>query len=176
MNFFPNETIDTGSLPRAEEVSLQSIEHSYWKVLQWSWAIVWGIILVFAAGSFLLVPPTYLLIWITVTSFLFLLCLLTYWLMRKSFTRKAYALREKDIMYRSGWLIQGISVCPFNRIQHCSINSGPFERKLGLASLSIYTAGTQGADIKIPGLKEETALALRDFIMKKTSGYEQTGT
>jgi len=99
--------------------------------------------------------------------------MLTYWLMRKSFTRKAYALRDKDILYRSGWLVQRLSVCPFIRIQHCSINAGPFERKLGLASISIHTAGTDGADLKIPGLQQETAHALRDFIMKKTTANEQ---
>ena len=87
--------------------------------------------------------------------------------MMKSFSRKAYALRERDLIYRSGWIIQRFSICPFNRIQHCSLSAGPFERKLGLSSISVYTAGTEGSDIKISGLTEATAFALRDFIMKK---------
>lgn len=175
MNLFSNESVDLNSLPLAEDITLQSIEHSYWKVLKWGWMIVCGILLLAAVVSLLLASPNNILPWALIPIPLFLFFLLIYWLMWKSFTRKAYALREKDIIYRSGWLIQKISVCPFNRIQHCSVNSGPFERKLGLASLSIYTAGSQGADLKIPGLKQETASNLRDFIMKKTADDEQSG-
>jgi|CXWL01.1.fsa_nt_gi membrane protein YdbS with pleckstrin-like domain len=176
MNLFSNEAVELGSLPRAEEINLHPIEQSYWKVLQWGWMITWGILLLSVTVIILVTSPKNVLLWVLIVTPLLLFCLLTYWLIRKSFTRKAYALRDKDIIYRKGWLVQRISVCPFNRIQHCSINSGPFERKLGLASLSVYTAGTEGVDIKISGLKEETALALRDFIMKKTTEYEQNGS
>lgn len=176
MNLFSNEAVELSSLPRAEETNLHPIEQSYWKVLQWGWMITWGILLLSVTVIILVTSPKDTLLWLLIVMPLLLFCLLTYWLIRKSFSRKAYALRDKDIIYRRGWLVERISVCPFNRIQHCSINSGPFERKLGLASLSVYTAGTEGADIKIPGLKEETALALRDFIMKKTADYEQNGS
>lgn len=173
MDFFSNETVELSSLPRAEEVTLQPIEQSYWKVLQWGWMIVWGVILLALTPTIVFSKQKDLLLWVLIVTPLLFLCLFGYWLMRNSFSRKAYALRSKDIIYRSGWLIQQLAVCPFNRIQHCSINAGPFERKLGLASLSIYTAGTDGADIKIPGLKQETAHALRYFIMKKTTANEQ---
>ena len=172
MDFFSNETVELSSLPRAEEVTLQPIEQSYWKVLQWGWMIVWGIILSANILILIFTRQNPLLIFLLITLPLMAICLLTYWLMRRSFIQKAYTLRDRDIIYRSRCLIHKLSVCPFNRIQHCSINAGPFERKLGLASLSIYTAGTEGADLKIPGLKQETALALRDFIMKKTTANE----
>jgi membrane protein YdbS with pleckstrin-like domain len=172
MSIFSNEPVDLHSLPRAEAISLRPIEPSYWKVLQWGWMITWGIILLAAAVVMFLTSPAEILIWIVIPATLLLFGGLSYWLIRKSFNQKAYALRDKDIIYRSGWLIQRIAVCPFNRIQHCSINSGPFERQLGLASLSIYTAGTEGADMKIPGVKDETAHELRDFIMKKTTVNE----
>ncbi|MBC7872482.1 MAG: PH domain-containing protein [Ferruginibacter sp.] len=176
MDLFSNEAVEISTLPRAEEIILQPIEPSYWKVLHWGWMITWGIILLSAATIFILIFPNDFLLLIVMAGPLLLLAGLTYWLLRKSVTRKAYALRDKDIIYQSGWLVQRISVCPFNRIQHCSINSGPFERKLGLASLSVHTAGSEGADMKIPGLKEETALALRDFIMQKSNPvYEQSG-
>lgn len=174
MDFFSNETVELSSLPRAEEVTLQPIEQSYWKVLQWGWMIAWGIVFLALIFIVIFTRQKDFLLWTIVALFVISLCLFTYWLMRKSFSRKAYALRDRDIIYQSGWLIQKLSVCPFNRIQHCSMNAGPFERKLGLASLSVYTAGTDGADMKIPGLKQETALALRDFIMKKTTANEQT--
>ena len=176
MDLFSNEAVEVGSLPRAEETTLLPIEPLYWKVLQWSWMITWVLVVLLATTIILIVSPRDLLLWVSTLPPLLLAAFLTHWLLRKSNSRKAYAVRDKDIIYRSGWLIRRISICPFNRIQHCSINSGPFERKLGLASLSVHTAGTEGADIKIPGLKEETAFALRDFIMSKThTVYEQAG-
>ena len=173
MAIFNNEAIDITGLPRAEDVSLLPIEPGYWKVLKWSWMIVSFILLGVLSLILLLGFPGDTLILLLIPA-LAMLLLLIFWLMRKSFLWKAYALREKDIIYRTGWLIRRMSICPFNRIQHCSINAGPFERKLGLSSLSIYTAGTQGADFKIPGLKEDVALSLRDFILAKTTADETT--
>ena len=175
MNIFSNDSIESGSLPLAEEIKLQPIEQSYWKVQRLEWIITWGIILTAAIVTLLLISPFQFFLWIIVLVPLLLFSMMFYWLFRKSFSSKAYALRERDLIYRRGWLFQRTSICPFNRIQHCSVNSGPFERKLGLASLSVYTAGTEGADLKIPGLKEETAHNLRDFIMKKTSSDEIPG-
>lgn len=174
MHLFTNDPVEISSLPKAEEINLQPIEPSYKKVLLWEWMIGWGIVFLCAAVAILVIPSLHSMFWISVISApLFLFCFLNLWLSLNSFYRKAYALRDKDLIYRRGWLIQRLSVCPFNRIQHCSVNAGPFERKLGLSSISVYTAGTEGADIKIPGLKEATALSLRDFIMKKTGIDEQ---
>ena len=68
-------------------------------------------------------------------------------------------------MHQRGWLIRRLKICPFNRIQNCSLQSGPLERKYGLASLIIYTAGTTGADMRISGLLQEEADKLRHFIL-----------
>ena len=168
MDSFSNQGINIHDLPKAEDITLLPIEPSYWKVLKWSWTIV-SIILMAALTIILLVAYPANLVVLSLIPTLAIFLLLIFWLMRKSFLWKAYAVREKDIIYRTGWLIRKVSICPFNRIQHCSINAGPFERKLGLSSLSIYTAGSEGADFKIPGLKEETALSLRDFILAKTT-------
>ncbi len=173
MVIFSNEALDISKLPRAEDVKFRPIEPDYWKVLKFGWMIVTLILTTALSLTLLFSYPgnSYILLLIPGIVIIFLLI---FWLMRKSFLWKAYAIREKDIIYRSGWLIRRISVCPFNRVQHCSVNAGPIERKLGLSSLSIYAAGTEGADFKIPGLKEETALSLRDFILAKTTRDEAT--
>ena len=174
MDLFTNPAVDIATLPRADEVSFTPIEKNYWKVLFWGWLIM--VLIVCLIVSFIIYfekPGNILAGVISAGAFLFFI--LTYWLIRKSFLQKAYAIRNRDIIYRTGWLIRKVAVCPFNRIQHCSVNSGPFERKLGLASLSIFTAGSQGADLKIPGLKESTATELRDFIMSKTMVHGSPG-
>ncbi|MCR6719337.1 MAG: PH domain-containing protein [Chitinophagaceae bacterium] len=86
-----------------------------------------------------------------------------------SFRYKAYALREHDVIYRSGWLVQSVRVCPFNRIQHCSVDSGVIDRRYGLSSLSVYTAGGAEADMKLAGLPKDVADDMRDFILSKTN-------
>lgn len=174
MNTFVNNPVDIGLLPKAESLTLQPIEPAYKKVLLWEWMLRWGIITGIVIVIVFFIPALHSFLWIAViTGIVLILSILNLWLLYKSFAQKAYALRDRDLVYRSGWIIQRFSVCPFNRIQHCSVNAGPLERRLGLSSLSVYTAGTEGSDIKIPGLQETTAFALRDFIMKKTATDEQ---
>lgn len=91
----------------------------------------------------------------------------------KGFHNKAYALREKDIVYRSGWLWKQTTTAPFNRVQHVSIDQGPIERQFDLAKLKIYTAGGKTSDMSIPGLAPETANQLKEYIVKKTEEEKQ---
>ena len=85
----------------------------------------------------------------------------------------AYVIREHDILYRSGWIVQRIIACPFNRVQHCSADAGPLDRKFRLSSITLFTAGATGADLRISGLKEELAQQLREFILAKIKANEQ---
>jgi uncharacterized protein len=67
-------------------------------------------------------------------------------------------------------------MCPFNRIQHCAVDSGPIERSYKLATLTLYTAASEAGDVEISGLPEEFALNIREFIMKKIAAHEGTGS
>src|SRR5690606_32803555 len=69
-----------------------------------------------------------------------------------SFRYSGYALREKDLLFRSGWLKRKLRVVVKSRIQHVSVQSGPIERKFGLSSVSIFTAGSSEADFTIKGI------------------------
>jgi membrane protein YdbS with pleckstrin-like domain len=171
---FANPAIDISTLPQAETISLQPIERTYWKVLQLEWLIVSALVLI--GGSTLIyfirgLQANWFMAlagsaWLVITAF-------SYWLIKKSFSRKAYAMRERDVLYRTGWIIRRLHICPFNRIQHCSVHAGPLERKYGLASISLFTAGSEGSDLRIPGLTEETASTIREFIMQKVRKDEQ---
>ena len=55
-------------------------------------------------------------------------------------------------------------VIPFSRIQHIEIDEGPFERFFKLSTMSIYTAGDSGKDLKISGLKKEKAQEIKELI------------
>ena len=171
---FSNAAIDLETLPKAEEVNLQRIEPSYWKVLQLSWAITYLILLIAGATAIFFIKKLHSAPIIILASGAWLLLAASrYWLMQKSFSRKAYAIREKDVLYRTGYIIRTLHVCPFNRIQHCSVHSGLLERQYGLASISLFTAGSEGSDLRIPGLTEETAASIRELIMQKIRTDEQ---
>ncbi|MCA6074058.1 PH domain-containing protein [Fulvivirga sedimenti] len=90
----------------------------------------------------------------------------------KEFPKRAYALREKDITYRKGWIFHSVTSVPFNRIQHSEIDQGPLDRAFSLASLNLYTAGGSGSDLTIPGLPYEEAVRLREYVARKTAADE----
>lgn len=51
---------------------------------------------------------------------------------------------------------------PRSRVQHTDVSQGPLERRHGLGTLVVYTAGTDHARVALSGLAHEVALALRD--------------
>lgn len=75
---------------------------------------------------------------------------------------RGYAVRDRDILYRSGVLWRSVRAVPFNRVQHTKTDSTPLDRRFGLANLSVFPAG--GGAHKIRGLGGETAERLRAFV------------
>lgn len=94
----------------------------------------------------------------------FLLALALVFLAKAYFGRKKFKIAEKNISYQEGILYQKETVVPFARIQHIEIDEGPLERFLNIATLSIYTAGDSGRDLKISGLELMKAQEIKSFI------------
>lgn len=69
--------------------------------------------------------------------------------------------------YEHGWMWRHQISVPRSRIQHTDVTQGPYERRFGLATLVIYTAGTEHASISIEGLSHQAALALRDALLSR---------
>jgi membrane protein YdbS with pleckstrin-like domain len=67
---------------------------------------------------------------------------------------------------RSGLLFQRTRLLPLSRLQHVDLERGPLERRFGLASLVLHTAGTHSASITIPGLDANEAVSLRDHLVE----------
>ncbi len=84
-----------------------------------------------------------------------------------SVPRIAYAVRDKDILYKTGVFWQTVTAIPFNRIQHVEKSSTPLDRRFDIATLQLFTAGGAGGDLKIYGLSASTAEDLRVFIIEK---------
>lgn len=78
-----------------------------------------------------------------------------------------YGIRNSELFYRSGVWFQSMVMIPFGKIQHCELESGPLDRRFGLASLTIHTAGGDESDLSIAGLSETDALRLKQFMTSR---------
>lgn len=166
---FQNLQVQWETLPRAEAVSLQPIERDYLKVLYLSWSIFYTILIAAWVVLIILIDRLQEPEWILTGSGALAVAVLANFIIgTASFRRKAWAVREKDILYRTGWIFQRLHIVPFNRVQHCMVQSGPIERKFGLSTVSIYTAASNVNDISIHGLKHADAEALKNFILDQT--------
>lgn len=83
-----------------------------------------------------------------------------------AYPRKAYALRQHDLSFRSGLVFQKSVTQPILRIQHIELKRGPLERRFGLASLQVFSAGGAMHTFKIPGLLLTDAQAIRQLILQ----------
>jgi membrane protein YdbS with pleckstrin-like domain len=141
MNFV-NLSVDTNQLPKVEEVTLLPIDKNYLKVLRIRWVIAMLVVAITLSFFIYFIPflqPIFIIL--IAAASLLVLATLSYILQIKSFHTKKYALRERDIIYKAGWLVEKTKTCPFNRIQNSSVSSGPIERRYGLAKLILYTTG-----------------------------------
>lgn len=77
-----------------------------------------------------------------------------------------YQIREDAIYLERGVVTQVRTVVPFVRIQHVDSRRGPVERAVGLASCVVYSAGSRGADVRIPGLTPAGADDLREDLKR----------
>jgi membrane protein YdbS with pleckstrin-like domain len=73
-----------------------------------------------------------------------------------------FDLQEDALFLVRGVLTRTDTSVPYVRVQHVDTTRGPVERSVGLASVVVYTAGSRGADITIPGLRPDRATELRE--------------
>lgn len=165
---FINAEVDIESLPAAEAVSLIPVNKKYIRILRIEWLMAAVFLIAVGSALIIFIPELHNTRWWLLIVLVILLLLGPYFLFQeKGVSYKGHAVRKRDVISQKGWLVRSTKICPFNRVQNCSISSGPLERRYGLATLTLYTAGTDGADMRIPGLEKEEAENLRQFILNK---------
>jgi len=90
----------------------------------------------------------------------------SFWRPPRVFRSWGWRIDEKVLEIRSGLLFQRTRLLPLSRLQHVDLERGPLERRFGLASLILHTAGTHAASISIPGLDAAEAARLRDHLVE----------
>jgi membrane protein YdbS with pleckstrin-like domain len=77
-----------------------------------------------------------------------------------------YEVRDDSIYLERGVLTRVRTVVPFVRIQHVDSSRSPVERAVGLGRVVVYTAGSRGADVTVPGLTPTAADDLRERLKR----------
>ncbi|HYJ80989.1 MAG TPA: PH domain-containing protein [Longimicrobiaceae bacterium] len=83
--------------------------------------------------------------------------------------RTCYRVDADGIEIRRGVIWRSIIHVPRSRVQHTDVVQGPLQRRYGLGTLSIYTAGTEYSHVALGGLAHATALAIRDHLLPHTA-------
>lgn len=133
-------------------------------------AIIAAIALVAAVVSAAVVRPGWSLIGLGFAAWLAGAALLAWWLWTwpaKSYEFASYRLDADGLEIRRGVIWRGIINVPRTRVQHTDVSQGPVERSHGLSTLIVHTAGTEHAQVALPGLSREKALALRDQLLPR---------
>jgi membrane protein YdbS with pleckstrin-like domain len=170
---FTNLQIDPASLPRAEELELQSLPPAHRRELLTQALITTGVFLLPSViplvtpleeriGGFVFAPP---LVVIALGVLFTALALIRY-------RHKGYALREHDVAFRNGLIWRKTTILPFDRVQHAEVTQGPLQRRFKLATLKFFTAGGSSVDLKIDGLLAEEAERLRETVLRRSAHDE----
>jgi hypothetical protein len=77
----------------------------------------------------------------------------------------SYRVDGLGIEIRRGVFWRAAIHVPRSRVQHTDVSQGPLERRYGLGTLVIYTAGTDHAKVELPGLEHGVALRLREHLL-----------
>ena len=90
--------------------------------------------------------------------------LLIFRLPTRRYLARGYAMSLDRLRIVRGIWFRADTVVPFGRVQHIDVNQGPLERFFDIATLTLHTAGSMGASVRLPGLKHEVALDMREEI------------
>lgn len=164
---FSNTGVEISAIPAIQELTLDPVEPAFRKVLYWEWLIT-SLSLLLICGGLLFIHGFRHSHWAWITPLaILLLSGFLRLVMEFEFRRLGYLIRQHDLVHRSGWIFQRIRICPYKRVQNCSVHSGPIQRSLGLASITVFTAGEHAADMTVRGLSQENAERIRQYIIAR---------
>lgn len=160
-----------------QQAQLIPVHHRYQVLLQLKVVLVFLLIAVFCLGLFIWSPAV--IHWLpksvpyifAVAWFVIGVSLIVFWAPRR-YRVTGYSVQDDYLKFVVGALWYLNVVVTFNRLQHIEIVQSPLERFLGLSRLILYTAGSQSADLVLPGLQTAEATAVRDKILQEVRREE----
>jgi membrane protein YdbS with pleckstrin-like domain len=97
------------------------------------------------------------------------LCVVIGWHLHRwppiDYAHASYTVDPEGLVVRRGVLWRHVISVPRSRVQHTDVSQGPIERRYGLGTIVIYTAGTEHAEVPLRGVEYDTAIAIRDLLL-----------
>lgn len=149
-------------------LSFEPLEKKYINVMIINTALSY--LLVFLMPLFLLFDgdmPNRNIAIITSMSIIFIVAIVNMCLMGKACRYKGYAVREKDISYRRGFIYHNTVTIPFCKIQQVAISQSPIARLFHMYSLNITNGAQTESAITIPGLSQTKAESIKQLITSR---------
>jgi uncharacterized protein len=94
------------------------------------------------------------------------------WLGRKHWRHTHWRLDDDGFTLRRGRMWRSETRVPQSRVQHLDLKRGPLERRYGLSTLVIHTAGSRHSAVTVTGLGEADAGRLRDRLARQDDGID----
>lgn len=82
----------------------------------------------------------------------------------------SYRIDAQGLEILGGVYWRTITSIPRSRVQHTDVSQGPLERRYGLGTLVVYTAGTQHSQVKLAGLDFTVARRIRAHLLPGDEG------
>lgn len=156
------------NLPDISKIDFTHIHKKYLKVLIFNVLLIFLVVLIalftLMYFSFIEEINEY---WFAIFTIVFILFSAIITFLKASFPKRKYAVRTKDISYKSGIFYKKLTTVPFSRIQHIEVDETPLARLFNIAILSVFTAGDSSDDLVIKGLEKQEALRIKEFISRK---------
>ncbi len=80
------------------------------------------------------------------------------------YNARGYQISRDRLRVVRGILWHSDTIVPFGRVQHIDVDQGPIERALSIATMTLHTAGSHNASVRLPGLGHELAVQMREEI------------
>ena len=80
------------------------------------------------------------------------------------YNARGYQISHDRLRVVRGIMWHSDTIVPFGRVQHIDVDQGPIERALSIATMTLHTAGSHNASVRLPGLGHELAVQMREEI------------
>ncbi len=91
---------------------------------------------------------------------------------RARWRRTRWKLDERGLSVQRGLVWRSEVLVPRTRVQHLDLERGPIERRFGLATLVVHTAGTRMNALRQHGFLDADAVALRDALLPESNRHD----
>lgn len=164
-----NRQIWLNDIEPVEALSFEKIESRYIKVIMSRLVIIYFILMGCALFILMLDTPYDAVLLVATECLLATAFAANAALVRKIYDFKGFALRNKDISYRSGIFFESVTTIPFNKIQQVSTRMNLVSRLFSLYYVDVIN-GSQDAmsRLTIPGLSAEKAEQLKSLLINNS--------